>query len=110
MKTHSKASNSEKRTYNAGQHTDGEEVRVNNVSEFWETARAESLKGARFNLHSYAMMCYDDLPLKIREALQNSKDDHNTADIWEKLNRDRWSIDMVIEYIEYLEKGEENVG
>lgn len=91
------------RIYNAGRHSDGKEVRVDNISEFWETARAESIKGARFNLHAYAMMCYDDLPLEIREALRTSNNDHNTAFIWEKLNQDRWSVNTVIEYIKYLE-------
>ena len=51
---------------------------------------------------------YDDLPLKIREALQKSKDDHNTADIWEKLNKDHWTIDTVIEYIKFLENESTN--
>jgi hypothetical protein len=91
--------------YNVGRRkTDGKDIRVESISEFWSKAKVESLNGAKFHLHSYGMMCYDDLPSEVREALRNSKDDHDPTTIWEFIKHNNWSAETALDWIKELEK------
>src|SRR5688572_14758013 len=94
------------RTYNAGRRPNGEEVKVDNIDEFWETAPRESLNGVKFRVEAYDLMCFDDLPYKVRDALRNASRNYNTSKFWDMLKV--WPEERVLEIIQEMEESDDD--